>query len=183
MTETFNFDFYQIPQTGVEEPDRETEVRTTAGIPIRRALDMKLSTFGSNFVEIRNSLDYTTLTKGFKSAGELYDIGQITEDTGMGQNVRLFGVTVNHNPYLLGSTVKWTRDDQFIRMTMSKNTGSSTEATQVDPPMFDVMDTKRATAEGILATTNYGTKNWPTEGWSSFGKKGDFVPNKVKGFA
>jgi hypothetical protein len=94
----------------------------------------------------------------------------------MGSNVRLFGVTVNHNPYLWLNSIKLTRDDQFIRMTMSKDTGTSTAATQVDVPMFDVMDEKERTAVGILATSNYTMKNWPSEGWRSFGGKYDFLP-------
>ena len=80
-------------------------------------------------------------------------------------------VTVNHNPYLWGSTVKLTRDDQFVRMTMSKESGA-----EFDPPKFDVMDTKERTAEGMAATSNTAIKNWPSEGWRSFGGKYDFLP-------
>jgi hypothetical protein len=75
-----------------------------------------------------------------------------------------------------GSTVKYTRDDQFIRMGMSRNTGTTAAATEIDQPMFDVMDEKERTAAGINATTNKTIKNWPSEGWRSFGGKYDFMP-------
>jgi len=182
MSETFYFDFHQIPHTGVEEPDLDTHTRADGSYgktTIRRPADMKMSNFGA--LEVSNRLgqshDYTrTNTMAFKFKGESEDINVVTEDTGIGSNVRLFGVTVNHNPYILGSSVKLTRDDQFLRMTMSKDTGTSTAATQIDPPKFDVMDTKESTAEGIIATSNYAIKNWPTEGWRSLGGKYDFLP-------
>lgn len=179
MAEKFYFDFHQIPHVGVHEP--ETDVVRADGpsgkTVIRRPFAMKMSNFGALDVSNRLSWDYTrTNTMSFKAKGESEDINVITEDTGMGQNVRLFGVTVNHNPYLVGSTVKLTRDDQFLRMTMSKDTGTSTAATQVDLPKFDVMDTNERTAEGMALTANTAIKNWPSEGWRSFGGKYDFLP-------
>lgn len=180
MTESFNFDFFQVPHTGVEEPELADQVRTDVSTTFRRPLRMKLSNFGALNVGRRMDVDYTRTELTFESKDDLADVNVITEDTGVGSNVRLFGVTVNHNPLLVGSTVKYTRDDQFIRMGMSKDTGTSSATTQVDAPGFDVMDTNVATAEGILATTNFDLKNWPTEGWYSFGKKHDFVQNKAK---
>jgi hypothetical protein len=59
---------------------------------------------------------------------------------------------------------------------MSKDTGTSTTATYVGVPNFDVMDEKERTAAGIVATSNYTAKNWPSEGWRSFGGKYDFLP-------
>lgn len=182
MTETFiHFDFFQIPHTGVEEPELKGDYVRADGTygktTVRRPVAMKMSYFGSLDVSNRLSWDYTrTNTMSFKAKGESEDINVITEDTGIGQNVSLFGVTVNHNPLLWGNSIKYTRDDQFIRMTMSKDTGSSSEATQVDPPKFDVMDTKERTAESINATSYATMKNWPSEGWRSFGGKYDFLP-------
>ncbi len=179
MTETFFFDFHQISHTGVQEPDLTASgiARSDSNIAIRRSVSMKMANFGALEVGARLSADYTrTNTMAFKSKDELGDINVITEDTGVGQNVRLFGVTVNHNPYLSGSSVKLTRDDQFIRMTMSMNTGTTSLASQIDLPKFDVMDTKERTAEGIAATDNVALKNWPSEGWRSFGGKYDFLP-------
>jgi len=190
MTEVFNhFDFYQIPHTGVEQPDLDAQTRTDANTVIRRPLDMKLSNFGALMVGGRMSQgttvsgvgiigdgDYTRVNLGFKAKGESEDWVVQTENAGIGSNVGTRGVTVIHNPLVWGSTVKYVRDDQFIRMTMSKDTGTSSLATQVDPPKFDVMDTKEATAEGIAATSNFNIKNWPSEGWRSFGGKYDFLP-------
>jgi hypothetical protein len=179
MTETFYFDFFQIPHTGVSEPDTET-VRADGDYgktTLRRPFNMKMSNFGALDVSNRLSVDYTrTDTMAFKAKDELADVNVITEDTGLGQNVRLFGVWVNHNPLLEGSSVKYTRDDQFIRMTMARNTGTTSAATEVDPPSFDVMDTKERTAAGINASDNANLKNWPSEGWRSLGGKYDFLP-------
>jgi len=182
MTETFNFDFYQIPQVGVYEPDLTTsgiagDARTDATTTIRRTFDMKMSNFGAYEVGARLSSDYTrTNTMAFMAKGESEDVNVITEDTGVGQNVSLNKISVNHNPYIAGSTVKLTRDDQFIRMTMARNTGTSTNATNIDVPKFDVMDTNVSTAAGINLSTNAAIKNWPSEGWRSFGGKYDFLP-------
>lgn len=181
MTEKFYFDFFQIPAAGVDEPDLDSQTRTDANTTIRRPIDMKISNFGALLVGARLSSDYTRANSmAFKNKGESEDWSKITEDTGIGQNVKLHGVSVNYNPHIWGNSIKFVRDDQFLRMTMSKDTGTSTTATQVDQPRFDVMDTKVSTADGIMVTTNYGVKNWPSEGWYSFGKKHDFVQNQAK---
>ena len=179
MTEKFYFDFNQIPQTGVEQPDTETvrEDGSYGKTTIKRSFGMRISNFGALDVGNRLSSDYTrTDTMAFKAKGDSEDVNVLTEDTGIGQNVRLFNTTINQNPNVWGSSVKYVRDDQFIRMTMSKDTGTSSAATQVDVPAFDVMDERERTAAGIVASTNYSIKNWPSEGWSSFGGKYDFLP-------
>lgn len=175
MTEKFYFDFFQVPSTGVEEPDLDAQTRTDVNTIVLRSKDMKISNFGSLSVGSRMADDKTRIGLGFKDKGESEDWARITEDFGMGQDVSLRGTTVNHNPNVAGSSVKFVRDDQFIRMGMSKNTGSSTAATQVDAPGFDVMDPDTTKAAGIIATTNYAVKNWPSEGWRSFGGKYDFA--------
>jgi hypothetical protein len=181
MAQKYFFDFYQIPHTGVVEPETDV-VRADGGYGktvIRRPFAMKMSNFGALDVGNRLAADYTrTDTMAFKAKGESEDVNVITEDTGMGQNVRLFGVTVNHNPYIWGDSIKLTRDDQFFRMTMSRNTGTTTAATEIDPPKFDVMDTKERTAEGMALADAAAdpTLNWPSEGWRSFGGKYDFLP-------
>ena len=182
MTETFiHFDFFQIPHTGVVESELLGDYVRADGTwgktVIRRPLDMKMSYFGSGDVSNRLSWDYTrTDTMAFKALGESDDVNVITEDSAVGQYVRLFGVTVTHNPHVWGNSIKYVRDDQFIRMTMSRETGTTTAATSIDPPMFDVMDTKERTMEAINATSNASMKNWPSEGWRSFGGKYDFLP-------
>ncbi len=176
MSETFYFDFFQIPQVGVSEPDLVT-ARDDSNVAIRRPVDMKISNFGAMAVGKRLSSDYTrTNTMAFKAKGESEDVNVITEDTGVGSNVRLNRISVNHNPYLAGSTIKLVRDDQFIRMTMDRNTGTSLAATGVNLPKFDVMDENEATAAGINSATNSSLKNWPSEGWRSLGGKYDFNP-------
>lgn len=179
MTEIFNFDFFQIPHVGVQEPDTEA-VRadgTYGKTVIRRPFNMKIANFGALDVSARLSSDYTrTNTMIFMNKDNSLAWDVLTENAGIGMNVGVRGTTVVHNPLLWGSTVKYTRDDQFIRMTMSKDTGTSSLATQIDPPRFDVMDEKEVQVAALLATSNSHIKNWPSEGWRSFGGKYDFLP-------
>lgn len=158
--------FYQIPQVGVPEPDRDSNDRDNAFVGIRRALDMKISNFGSLNVGNRMSDDYTRTELSFISKDELSDISVITEDSGMGNNSGLRGTSVEQNPYIWGSTVKRVRDDQFFRMTMDNNI----DGIGIEKPKFDVMDTD-AINSGM---DQY--KNYPSEGWRSFGGKYDFLP-------
>lgn len=163
MAETFNFDFYQIPHTGVEEPDLDAATRTDSKVPIRRQVDMKMSYFGSNKVGARLGDDYTRVTSAFKDKDELADWSRIKPEWQYAER--------NENPLLAGSTIKYVRDDQFIRMTMSKDNGA-----YIGKPAFDVMDSNEVTADGIAASSNAAIKNWPSEGWRSFGGKYDFLP-------
>lgn len=162
------YDFYQIDHTGVNEPDLTASgvARTDKAVPIRRAADEKVSYFRSGFVGSRMSTDYTRTGLDFESKDDLLDHNVLTEDPGMGQNVAGRGINVDHNPYVLGSTVKKIRDEQAFRMGMSDNRGTS-----VDEPSFDVMDTNLVDAASMVAG-----KNWPSEGWRSFGGKYDFLP-------
>lgn len=151
------FDFYQIPAVGVDEPELDT-ARSVTNIPIRRAVSEKVSNFGSLAVGNRMSSDYTRTDLTLKTKDELADWKRITD---FDQDAER-----NEKPYVLGSTVKRVRDDQFFRMTMSNNRGL-----QLDQPKKDVSDTDVVSASGMVAG-----KNWPTEGWRSFGGKFDFVP-------
>jgi hypothetical protein len=161
------FNFFQIPHVGVDEADRGSDyARTDVDVTIRRALDMKLSNFGARNVGLRISDDYTRTVLAFKSKDELADINVLTEDGGAGGRGGLRSVNVDVNPYVIGSTVKKIRDDQFFRMDMDNNvTGNA-----VAKPKFDVMDTKEVSS-GMVAY-----KNYPSEGWRSFGGKYDFEP-------
>lgn len=159
------YEFYQIDSTGVKEPDRDADARSEKAVPIRRALDAKISDFGAKNVGSRMSIDYTRTVLDFESKDDLSDQNMQTEDTGIGQNVAGRGINVDHNPYLEGSSIKKVRDEQSFRMGMSDNRGIS-----IDAPKFDVMDTK-SIISGMVAG-----KNWPSEGWRSFGGKYDFEP-------
>lgn len=157
------FNFYQIDATGVQEPDLDA-ARTDSSVAIRRAVDEKISIFGANAVGARKSSDYTKTSLDFQSKDDLLDHNVLVADTGMGSNVPGRGINVDHNPYLIGSSVKRVRDEQAFRMGMSDNRGLS-----VGLPSFDVMDTNLVDASGLAAG-----KNWPSEGWRSFGGKYDF---------
>lgn len=160
MTEVFNFDNFQIPHTGVEETD---QVRTDVKVPIRRAIDMKVSNFGALSVGAVMDSDRTRVNLGFMAKDDSSDVNAIKPEWQFAER--------NENPLVAGSSIKYTRDDQFIRMGMSKDSGA-----QIDLPGFDVMDTDSITAEGMVAFTNYSLKNWPTEGFRTFGGKYDFLP-------
>jgi len=160
MAEKFYFDFFQIPATGVEDVD---SARSDVNTPIRRSLNMVMSNFGSLNVGLRNSVDYTKTVLTFKAKDESFDWSAVVPSWQFAER--------NENPYVAGSSVKFVRDDQFIRMGMSKDSGAS-----IDVPKFDVMDTNQSTAEGINLSTNTNLKNWPAEGWRSFGGKYDFLP-------
>ena len=177
------FNFYQIDQTGESNPAKPEDVRTDVNTVIRRACDSKISIFGTNSVGSRMASDYTRTNLIFKSKDELADHNVQTADTGFGVNIAGRAVTINHNPYVLGSTVKNMRDDQFFRMGMSGYTGqldtvvsgvatssdTSSVARSIDTPMYDVMDTNLVAADGMVSG-----KNWPSEGWRTFGGKYDF---------
>lgn len=157
------YETFQIPHTGVPEPDLEAQTRTDVNVPIRRTSDMKISNFGALSVGAVMATDYTRVNLGFMAKDDSSDWSAIRPEW-------LFAEK-NENPLLVGSSIKYTRDDQFIRMGMSKDSGA-----QIDTPDFDVMDTNVVTAEGVVAFTAAAgtTINWPTEGYSTFGGKYDF---------
>lgn len=158
--------FYQIPHTGVEEPDLDATTRTDAFTTIRRALDMKMCNFGALNVGNKMADDYTRTELTFSTKDDLADWKLAAADDGAGGLVGLRGTNVDNNPYIVGSTVKRVRDDQFARMGMDTVKGAD-----VGTPSFDVMDTNLANADDMEAT-----KNYPTEGWRSFGGKYDYLP-------
>lgn len=159
------YSFYQIDHRGDSDPSQPEDARTDSGVVIKREFDAKISNFGAGAVGARMVSDYTRTDLAFKSKDDLADHNVQTADTGMGSNVSARSITVEHNPYVLGSTVKRTRDDQFFRMSMSNDRGAN-----IDAPKFDVMDTNLISAADMVAG-----KNWPSEGWRSFGGKYDFA--------
>lgn len=149
MAETFNFNFFQVAHTGVGSETKGVAVQT-------RNLDMKMSNFGAMNTGTRMSSDYTRTLLDFKFKGEMENpvLPSFWQDA-----------ESDDNPLICGSTVKYVRDDQFVRMGMSKSDGIG-----VNQPGFDVMDQK----ERMPGGTNVVIKNWPSEGWRSFGGKYDF---------
>jgi len=177
---------WQIPHVGVGEPDREgDESRKDNFIPIRRALDMRISNFGALNIGLRMSSDYTRTELTYITKDNLSDWHMITEDDGPGRLLGMRGTNVDVNPYIWGSTVKKYRDDQFFRMDMEHPVTSASmladdslaplypagTPADITKPMFDVMDQDLVDAAGM---NKY--KNYPTEGWRSFGGKYDFLP-------
>ena len=149
------YSFYQIDATGVSEPDLDSGRTIVNTSPIRRAVDSKISFFGSMNVGGRMESDYTRTKLDFESKDDRSDWEYITGAE--------LDAEVELNPYVLGSTIKRVRDDQFFRMGMSNKDGKS-----IDLPKFDVGDTREVTGDLVTG------KNWPSEGWRSFGGKYDF---------
>jgi len=180
-------EFYQIPHVGVSDwfaSSTEVAARQTsdaAGLhpTIVRAANMKMCNFGARAVGRRLDIDYTrTNTMEFIDKGILEGAAEF----GLHD---LFALNLqgprNENPLVWGSTVKYTWNDEMFKMGMDTDDsvlragGSKSKSYPVKFPAFDVMDTKLVTAEGIVAdeAATY-RKNWPSEGWRSFGGKYDF---------
>ena len=165
------WDFYQIDKKGVQEPDIATSARTDPFTTIRRRVDMKISNFGALALGYHMTDDYTRTDLTFFQKDTSADIAVLTEDGGAGGRTGQRSVVVDNNPYLWGSTVKKVRDDQFFRMNMDNNvTGAG-----IDKPKFDVSDTN------VVNSGMVQYKNYPTEGWRSFGGKYDKLAWSVDG--
>lgn len=143
--------FYQIEHTGVNAPTSGPGVTT-------RDPNMKVSNFGALFFGSRMSSDYTRTTLDFAEKG----IMEGADSFGMHDLVQ--DAEMNENPLLAGSSLKYTRDDQMFKMGMANDRG-----TNIDQPMFDVMDTNEVSGSFTSG------KNYPSEGWRSFGGKYDFA--------
>ena len=161
MADTFNFDFFQIAQTGVDcvdvvQPGGE-------GSQQFRAFGVKMSNFGALNYGTRGPSttvsgsygvgDYTTTTLAFKSAGELENpaVPPFAQDGEW-----------DGNPFDWGSTVKRIRNDEFTVMTLG-----SRRVMEADQPDADVMDSKGSSAAGF----GDAPRIYPSEGWHYFGSR------------
>lgn len=130
---------------------------------------MKMSNFGALNFGSRMSTDYTRINFGFEGKAKLEGSDKFgLTDLPWGQEAER-----NQNPWVLNSTVKKVRDDQFTRMGMSKGGKdqhglNNPTPHQVDEPDFDVMDINVSKGPWTVGI------NYPTEGWRSFGGKYDF---------
>lgn len=140
------YDFFQIPHTGVDDTTLGNAVQT-------RSADMKISDFNAMYVGLRRGDDYTRTDYGFADKEKLSNWASIVPEWQEAER--------DQNPYLEGSTVKRVRDDQFIRLGMAKDSGAFFSV-----PRADHSDTKQAEADVEIYM--------PLEGWRSFGGKYDF---------
>ena len=180
------YEFYQIPHTGVEEPDRAAYTRTDTGTTIRRALDMRMSNFGALWVGKRRTTDYTKVDYGFEAKSQMEGAAEFGLHDLKALNLQ---DTRNENPLVWGSTVKYTWNDEMFKTGMDTDDstlragGSKSKSYPVVLPKFDVMDTNLVDAAGINADrAATWQKNWPSEGWRTFGGKYDFLPYSGGGF-
>ena len=148
MADVYNFDGFQINQTGVEESDIVSP--GGEGSQTYRNFGMRMSSFGALAYGVRSSDDYTlTLVGNFKNKDELTnpDVPSFSQEG-----------EYDDNPYVWGSTVKRTRNDEFTVMLLGNRRDVGAEQ-----PNFDVGDTKNT--NGPFDSP----KRFPYEGWSSFG--------------
>lgn len=163
MANVYNWDNFQIAQTGMDD--------TTTAISGDRQFSRKMSNFGDlNFRGASGALvqgnDYTKTALGFSAKQDWSDTVPVLQDA-----------ELNDNPLLVNSSLKYLRDDQFVRMGMSMGGNVISPATsvvnaQINEPDADVMDTKAVDAAGTTGATKEFL-NFPTEGWHSFGGKYD----------
>lgn len=122
-----------------------------------RPIASRIARWNIDYAGPRNSSDYTKTVFGFKFKGE---IENPKKEVGIG-----FGTDMaeyNYNPFVWGYAVSHRRvlADPMFKIMEGRGT--------VDIPKKDVMDQKEVAASGMSAY-----KNYPTEGYSSFGKKYD----------
>lgn len=119
-----------------------------------RGFGMRISNWGALNYGAKSPVDYTKTTLGFKAKDDLSNprIPSFLQDAEM-----------DKNPYVLGSTVKRARNDEFTIMGMG-----SRRSVSVDQPRMDVSDTNLVHKDMVVG------KNYPSEGWRSFGGKYDF---------
>ena len=151
MTETFNFDMFQISQTGVGGETKGNSVQT-------RDPDMKISNFEALKCGDRSDTDYTSVLNNFKAKDDIENpvIPTFVQES-----------ESDDNPLVWGSTVKYERDDQLTRMGNTTTIGSF-----IGMPKFDVSDTNVSNMD--VSENDNDIRNWPTEGWRSYGGKYDF---------
>lgn len=120
--------------------------------PVMRPFGTRVSKYNANYVGERNADDYTRTTFGWESYQEpdpVVGVGFGTDPAEFVYNPFVWGYAVAHRKMLA---------DNLIMMGMGS----------IDAPRQDVSDQDESSATGM---EQY--KNYPTEGWSSFGKKGD----------
>ena len=122
-----------------------------------RPISVRISKWNVNYTGPRDANDYTKTTFGFAFKGTIENPKKVV---GIG-----FGTdrdNYNYNPFVWGYAVSCRRvlNDPMFKMTEKRGT--------VALPNKDVMDQKEVSAASMTAY-----KNYPTEGYSSFGKKYD----------
>jgi hypothetical protein len=134
-----------------------------------RAPNAALSIFNIDYMGTRNADNYYRTSLGFGFKGTIENPKQ-QYGVGYGTDPGVY----TYNPYIWGLAVahlKMLNDSMFI-MGMAhagrKLSDYGDNGADINKPRRDVMDEKNIAAEGMLAYHNY-----PGEGFSSFGKKGD----------
>lgn len=140
----YNNDMFQISHSGLDCIAGEDGQQG-------RCVTMRMSSFGSLAYGAKSSVDYTKLVGSYKDKDEL-------QNPNIPEGIQ--GASSIENPFVWGSTVKRTRNDELVIFELGSRTGNFAK------PAFDVMDTNlsRSTpADGDMIL------NWPNEGFTFFG--------------
>jgi len=134
-----------------------------------RPLASRIARWNIDYVGARDSDDYTRTSLGFAFKDT---IENPRRQVGLGYGTDMG--EYNYNPFVWGYAVAHRKmlDDSLFMMGMAHagtNLAAYNDAgMSVDAPKKDVSDMKEVNASGMSAY-----KNYPSEGWSSFGKKFD----------
>ena len=134
-----------------------------------RPIASRLARWNIDYAGPRNASDYTRTSLGYEFKGTIENPA-VKVGVGYGTDMGEY----SYNPYVWGLAVAHLRMLNDTMFVMSMYHGGlnlsdyNDEGASIDQPSFDVMDKKEVDASGMSANTNY-----PSEGWSSFGKKYD----------
>ena len=134
-----------------------------------RPIASRIARWNVDYAGGRNSSDYTRTSLAFAFKG---DIENPKKQVGIGYGTDMG--EYNYNPFVWGYAVAHRRmlNDTMFMMGMfhgGTNLSSySDNGAAIDAPRLDVSDKKEVAASGMSAY-----KNYPSEGYSSFGKKYD----------
>jgi len=155
---TYNFDFFQVQPHKLEADWAVPDPTVAGNAQAMRHYDAIISNFNAMYRGARMATDRTRTTLDFakqQNPKEMVGVGHGTD-----------WAEYNYNPYVLGNTVKRVLDDQAHKMMMDHDRGAAHSIFHID-----VSDMDEVTAAGIAAGLSF--LNYPTEGWSTFGKKYD----------
>jgi len=133
-----------------------------------RPIAARMSRWNVDYAGARNSNDYTRTSLGFAFKGTIEN-PVVRVGIGYGTDVGYY----NYNPMVSGIAIAHLRmlnDSMFIMGMYHGGTNLSNyndDGASIDQPRYDVMDSK----EIVSGMEQY--KNYPSEGWYSFGKKYD----------
>jgi len=137
-----------------------------------RPMAARLSRWNVDYNGPRVSVDYTRTSLGF-AFKDTMENPEVVPGIGYGTDFGYY----NYNPMISGVAIAHLRmlNDSMFVMGMYHGglnlSGYNDDGTSINQPRYDVMDRKETDA--VATASGTATKNYPSEGWYSFGKKYD----------